>query len=54
MKKIDGMPMKQVMTMKIMGMETKSTMVVTSVDKSAIPKTTFEVPAGYKKVDFMK
>lgn len=52
MKKIDGFPLKQVSTMKMMGMESKSTMVVTAVDKGPIAKTTFDVPAGYKKVDF--
>jgi len=55
MKRIDGMPVKQVMTMKMMmGMEMKTTTVVTGVDKGAIPKTTFDVPAGYKRVDLMK
>lgn len=54
MKKIDGMPVKQVMTMKMMGMESKSTTVVTAVDKGAIPKTTFDVPTGYKKVGLMQ
>jgi hypothetical protein len=58
MKKIDGMPVKQVVTMKMTGMgmnmEVKSTTVVTSIDKGAIPKTTFDIPAGYKKVEFMK
>lgn len=54
MKKIGGIPMKQITTMKMMGMESKTTMVVTSVDKGAIPKTIFDVPAGYKKVDFLK
>lgn len=51
MKKIGGFPLKQVTTMKMMGMENKTTMVVTSVDKGPIAKTTFDVPAGYKKVD---
>jgi hypothetical protein len=54
MKKMNGVPMKQITTIKMMGMETKSTTLVTSVDKGAIPKTTFDVPAGYKKVDFLK
>ena len=51
MKKIGGFPLKQVTTMKMMGMESRSTMVVTSVDKGPVAKTTFDVPAGYKKVD---
>jgi hypothetical protein len=54
MKKIGGFALKQTTTMKIMNMETKSTMVVTAVDKTPIAKTTFDVPAGYKKVDFMQ
>jgi hypothetical protein len=54
MKKMNGYPVKQVSTMKIMGTETRTTMVVTAVDKGAIPKSTFDVPAGYKKTDFMQ
>jgi hypothetical protein len=52
MKKISGFPLKQVTTMKMMGMESRNTMVVTAVDKRPIAKATFDVPAGYKKVDF--
>jgi hypothetical protein len=52
MKKINGWPMKQTTTMKIMGRETTSTNVVNSVDKSPIPASTFDPPAGYRKVDF--
>jgi hypothetical protein len=44
--------LKQVTTVKMMGTESKSTMVVSSVDKGPIARTTFDVPAGYKKVDF--
>jgi hypothetical protein len=51
MKKINGYPVKQITTMKIMGMETKSTTIVTAVDKGAIAKSVFDVPAGYKKVE---
>jgi len=48
MKKIQGMPLKTVMTMKMMNMEMKTTTVVTSVEKTPIPPSTFQVPAGYK------
>jgi hypothetical protein len=51
MKKMNGMAVKTIMTMKMMGVETKSTTVVTSVEKGAIPKSVFDVPAGYKKID---
>ncbi len=50
MKKIDGMPLKTVSTMKMMNVEMKTTSVVTSVEKGTIPASTFEVPAGYKQV----
>ncbi|HYK88021.1 MAG TPA: DUF4412 domain-containing protein [Acidobacteriota bacterium] len=50
MKKITGMPLKTVMTMKMMNMEMKTTTVVTSVEKGPIPASMFEVPAGYKQV----
>ncbi len=52
MKQIEGFALKQITTMKMMGMETRSTMVVTSIDKGPIGKATFDVPAGYKKVEF--
>ena len=52
MKKIDGMAMKTVTTTRMMNMEMKTTTEVTSVDKGAIPASTFEVPAGYKQVPF--
>jgi hypothetical protein len=51
MKKINGLAVKTVTTMRMMGMEIKSTRVVTSVDKGAIPASTFAAPAGYKLVD---
>jgi hypothetical protein len=51
MKKINGWPVKQITTLKMMGQEQKSESVVTSVDKTAIPKATFDVPAGYKKTE---
>ncbi len=50
MKKINGMPLKTVMNMKMMNMEMKTATVVTSVDRGSIPASTFEVPAGYKQV----
>jgi hypothetical protein len=50
MKKIRGMVMKQVSTLKIMGQTTVSTTVATSVQKGPIPASRFEVPAGYKAV----
>jgi hypothetical protein len=52
MKKINGYPLKQNTTMTMMGVAAKSTMVVTAVEKTPIPKTTFDIPAGYKKVAF--
>ncbi len=50
MKKIDGMSLKSVMTIKMMGREMNTTPVVTSVDKGPIPPATFQIPAGYKLV----
>ena len=50
MKKISGITLKSVMTMKMMNMEMKTTKVVTSVEKGSIPASVFEVPAGYKLV----
>jgi hypothetical protein len=50
-KQIDGWPVKSVMTMKMMmGRSMTTTTEVTSVQKGAIPPSTFEVPAGYKLV----
>jgi hypothetical protein len=50
MKKIQGIPLKTVTTMKMMNTEMKTTAVVTSVDKTPIPASVFQVPAGYKLV----
>jgi len=50
MKKIDGMALKTVMTVKMMGAEMKTSRVVTSIEKGSIPASTFDVPAGYKNV----
>jgi hypothetical protein len=51
MKKISGIPMKTVTTIRMMGNEMKTTKVVTSVEKGSIPASVFEVPAGYKLVE---
>jgi len=50
MKSIDGIPLKTVMTIKMMNMEMKTTKVVNSVEKGVISASEFEVPAGYKLV----
>jgi hypothetical protein len=49
-KKINGMSLKTISTMKMMGREMTTTTVVSSVEKGAVPASTFEIPAGYKKV----
>jgi hypothetical protein len=49
-KQINGMAMKSVLKMKVMSMSITTTTEVTSVQKGAIPPSTFEVPAGYKLV----
>jgi hypothetical protein len=51
-KKIDGITLKEVLTINMMGMTMTSTTVVTSVEKGPIPASTFEVQAGYKLVPF--
>jgi len=51
MKKIGGMPLKTVMTIKMMGNAMTTTKTVTSIEKGAIPASVFEVPAGYKLVE---
>jgi hypothetical protein len=51
MKKVDGFPLKTVMTMKMMDMEIKTTKVVTSIEEGALPASVFEIPAGYKLVN---
>ncbi|MBN2339599.1 MAG: DUF4412 domain-containing protein [Acidobacteria bacterium] len=50
MKRIEGFPLKTVTTMKMMNMEMKTTRVVTSIEKGAIPAAVFEIPAGYRRV----
>jgi hypothetical protein len=52
MKKIKGMTMQSVMSMKMMGMTIGSTTLVKSVEKGAIPASVFEVPVGYKPTPF--
>jgi hypothetical protein len=49
-KKINGMSLKTISTMKMMGREMTTTTVVSSVEKGAVPASIFEIPAGYKKV----
>jgi hypothetical protein len=50
-KKIDGMTLKTVMTIKMMNNEMKTTKVVDSVEKTPVPASIFAIPAGYKQVD---
>lgn len=50
MKKISGIPLKTVTIMRMMGQEMKTTKVVTSIEKGAIPASIFQVPAGYALV----
>jgi hypothetical protein len=51
MKNMGGIILKQVTIMKVMGKETKTSTVVTSVEKGPIPQSTFERPVGYKLVN---
>jgi len=51
MKKITGIPLKTVTTIKMMNMESRTTKIATSIEKTKIPASVFEVPAGYKLVD---
>jgi hypothetical protein len=48
MKKISGIPLKSVTTVKMMNMESTTTKIVTSIEKGAVPDSVFETPAGYK------
>lgn len=50
LKKIEGIALKEVMTLNIMGMSVTTTSVVKSVEKGPIPASTFDIPAGYKAV----
>lgn len=49
-KKIDGMTLKTVTTMKMLNMDVKTETVVTSVERTALPLSFFMVPEGYKQV----
>jgi len=49
-KKIDGMTMKTIATVKMMNMEIATETVVTSVERKPIPTSTFAIPAEYKQV----
>lgn len=51
MKKIKGYPLLEVTSMKLMGQAVESTREVTELRKGAIPASTFETPAGYKRKD---
>ncbi len=51
MKKISGIPLKTVITIKMMGNGMKTTKVVTSIDKGTITPSVFEMPSGYKRVE---
>jgi len=51
MKKIDGMPLKTVINIKVMNMEMKTTTEVTSIEKGDVPASVFEIPAGYTRVE---
>jgi hypothetical protein len=51
MKKISGMPLKTVTTIKMMGNAMTTTKTVTSIEKGSIPASVFEIPAGYKLVE---
>jgi hypothetical protein len=50
MKKIPGLVLKQVSTMKIMNTVATTTTVTTSVDRVSLPASTFDPPAGYQAV----
>src|SRR4030095_2813953 len=50
MKKINGLGVKTVMTMNVMGRSMTTTTLVTDVQKGTIPASTFALPAGYKAV----
>jgi hypothetical protein len=49
-KKINGTPMKSITNMKMMGQAITTTVLVTAADKTPIPASTFDVPAGYRSV----
>ena len=49
-KKIDGMTMKTVTTMKMLNTDVKTETVVTAVERTPIPASVFSIPEGYKRV----
>ncbi len=51
-KKIDGLPLKTVVTIRVMNNEMKTTTVVDSVEKTSLDSSIFDPPAGYKKTAF--
>jgi Domain of unknown function (DUF4412) len=51
MKKIQGFPLAQNMKFTMMGQTMETTSEATDVKTGAIPASTFEIPAGYKKVE---
>jgi hypothetical protein len=52
MKKLNGIPLKTVTNLRMMGQEMRTTKIVTSIKKGPIPASVFEIPAGYKQVPF--
>jgi hypothetical protein len=51
LKKLKGLPLSSKGTMSVMGQQTTSSTEVTDIKRAEIPASTWEVPAGYKKVD---
>lgn len=51
MKKIEGMPLKTITSVKMMNMEMKTSKVVDSIEKGSVPASEFEIPAGYTRVE---
>jgi hypothetical protein len=51
MKKIQGFPLKEITTMKMMNTEIKITKIVTSIEKGPVPASVFEAPTGYKTLN---
>ncbi len=50
MKKIEGIPLKTTIIVKVMNMEMKTDKSVTSIEKGAVPASVFEIPEGYTLV----
>ena len=49
-KKIKGMTVKTLMSMKMMGMNMETTTIATSIEKGPIPASKFDLPDGYRAV----